>query len=115
MLVGSSPVAIKKINRLHEQFLRITYNDKHSNFEELLFKNNSESKHLNNTETPAIEIYKAANDMFLEIMNDIFNLRGNTYYHLRHTSQFLIDPIHKVFNEVFLHGTQNLDTNTFRN
>ena len=31
-------------------------------------------------------------------MNDIFKLRENTHYDLRHTSQFLIDPIHSVFN-----------------
>ena len=31
-------------------------------------------------------------------MNDIFKLRENTYYNLRHTLQFLVDPIHSVFN-----------------
>ena len=33
-----------------------------------------------------------------DIMNDIFKLRENTHYNLRHTSQFLVDPIHGVFN-----------------
>ena len=33
-----------------------------------------------------------------DIMNNIFRLRGNTHYNLRHGSQFLIDPIHSVFN-----------------
>ena len=36
--------------------------------------------------------------MSSEITNDIFKLRDNTYYHLRHTRQFLGDPIHGVFN-----------------
>ena len=31
-------------------------------------------------------------------MNGIFKLRENTHYNLRHTSQFLVDPIHSVFN-----------------
>lgn len=32
-----------------------------------------------------------------EIMN-VFKLWDETYYHLRHTAQFLIDPKHNVFN-----------------
>ena len=31
-------------------------------------------------------------------MNDIFKIRENTHYNLRHTSQFLVNPIHIVFN-----------------
>ena len=87
-----------KINRLHERCLRIIYNDKHSNFEELLVKDNSVSIHYNNIHTQAIEIYKVANGICPEIMNDIFKLRENTHYNLRGTSQFLVDPIHSVFN-----------------
>ena len=37
-----------KINRLHERCLRIIYNDRSSNFEELLNKDNSVSIHYNN-------------------------------------------------------------------
>ena len=88
-----------KINRLHDRCLRIIYNDKHSNFEELLVKDNSVSIHHNNIHTLPIEIYKVANDICPEIMNDIFKLRENTHYNLRHTSQFLVDPIHSVFND----------------
>ena len=87
-----------KINRLHERCLRIIYNDKHSNFEELLVKDNSVSIHHNNIHTLAIEIYKVANGICLEIMNDIFKLRGNTHYNLRGTSQFLVYLIHSAFN-----------------
>ena len=43
-------------------------------------------------------MYKVANGMSPEIMNDIFKLRENTHYSLRHISQFLVDPIHSVFN-----------------
>ena len=87
-----------KINRLHERCLRIIYNDKHSNFEELLVKDNSVSIHHNNIHTIAIEIYKVANGICPEIMNDIFKLRESTHYNLRSTSQFLLHPIHSVFN-----------------
>ena len=61
-------------------------------------KNNSVSIHHNNIHTLAIELYKVANGMSPEIMNDIFKLRENTHYNLRHTSQFLVDPIHSEFN-----------------
>ena len=86
-----------KINRFHKPCLRIIYNGKHSNFEELLVKDNSVSIHHNNIYI-AIEIYKVANGICPEIMNDIFKLRENTHYNLRGTSQFLVDPIHSVFN-----------------
>ena len=42
-------------------------------------------------------MYKAANGMPPEIMNDLFKSRDNTHYHLRHQSQFLSDLIHSVF------------------
>ena len=87
-----------KINRLHERCLRIIYNDKHSNFEELLVKDSSVSMHHNNIHTLTIEMYKAANGISPKIMNDIFKLRENTHHNLRHTSQFLVDPIYSVFN-----------------
>ena len=64
-----------KINRLHERCLKIIYNDKHLNFEELLVKYNSVSLHHNNIHTLAIEMYKVVNGMSPEIMNDIFKLR----------------------------------------
>ena len=44
-----------KINRLHERCLRIIYNDKLSNFEELLHKDNFVSIHHNNIHALAIE------------------------------------------------------------
>ena len=39
-----------------------------------------------------------ANGISPEIMNEVFKLREETHYHLRHTTQFLLDPIHSVFN-----------------
>ena len=62
-----------KINRLHERCLRMIYNDKISNFEELLNKDNSVSIHHNNIHALAIEMYKVANDMSPDIMNEVSN------------------------------------------
>lgn len=36
--------------------------------------------------------------MSREIMNGIFKLGDNKYYHLRDSSQFLVTPIQSVFN-----------------
>ena len=43
-------------------------------------------------------MYKVVNGISLEIMNEVFKLREEIHYHLRHTTQFLVDPIHRVFN-----------------
>ena len=50
------------------------YNNKISNFEELLNKDNSVSIHHNNIHALAIEMYKVANDMSPDIMNEVFKL-----------------------------------------
>ena len=50
-----------QINRLHERCLRIIRNEKLSNFEELLNRDNSVSVHHNNIHAIAIEIYKVVN------------------------------------------------------
>ena len=74
-----------KINRLHERYFKMIYNDKISNFEELLNKDNSVSIHYNNIHTLAIEMYKVTNDMPPDIMNEVFKLRNTPHYNLRHT------------------------------
>ena len=56
------------------------------------------SIHHNNIHTLAINMYKAANGIPPEMINDVFKLRDNTHYHLRPTSQFFADAIHNVFN-----------------
>ena len=43
-------------------------------------------------------MYKVANDMSPEIMNEVFKLRNTPHYNLRHTSLFSTEPIHSVFN-----------------
>ena len=44
-------------------------------------------------------MYKVINGMSPEIMNDAFKLRDETH-HLRHTTQFPVDPILRVFNGI---------------
>ena len=73
------------------------YNDKLSNFEELLTKDNSVSIHHSNIHALAIEMYKIAT-MSPDIMNEVFKLRNTLHYNLRHTSHFSTDPIHSVYN-----------------
>ena len=64
----------------------------------MLVKDNSVSIHHNNIHILEIRMYKIANGMSPDIMNDIYKLGEDTHYNLRHTSQFLVDPIHSVFN-----------------
>ena len=78
----------------------MTYNDKMSNFEELLNKDNSVSIHHNNIHALAIEMYKVANDMSPDIMNEVFKLKNTPHYNLRHTSNISTDPIHSDYNGI---------------
>ena len=83
-----------KINRLHERYLRIIYNDKTSTFKELLEKDDSVSIHYRNIQTLATEMYTVANGMSPEIMNEIFQFREKPHCNLRYTFEFIIPPIH---------------------
>ena len=87
-----------KINRLHERCLLVIYNDKTSSFEQLLQNDNSVSIHHRNIQTLAIEMYKITNGLLPEIMNEIFQIREESRYNLRYTSQFTIPPIQSVCN-----------------
>ena len=73
------------------------YNDKISNFEKLLNKDNSVSIYHNNIHALAIEMYEVANDMSLDIISGVFKLRNTPHYNLRHTSHFSTGPIHSVY------------------
>ena len=53
-----SRIINKKLNRLHERCLRITYCEKQSSFEELLEKDSSASINERNIQILATEIYK---------------------------------------------------------
>ena len=89
---------ITRLIKLHERCLRIAYNDKKSNFEELLIKDNSISIHHRNIQTIATEMYKFANRMSPEITNEIFQLREINHYNLSETSI----AIYCTFRELYL-------------
>ena len=79
-----------KINRLHERSLRIVYSDQSSTFEELLERDKTFSIHHKNIQSLAIEIYKFVNGLSPEIMNSVFNLKGNNRYRLRNVYELYI-------------------------
>ena len=81
-----------KINKLHEQCLRIIYNGRHSKFVELLNKDNSVSIHYNNIHTHThwlLNCIKLLVKMSPAIMNKVFKLRYTPYHNLQHTSQLI--------------------------
>ena len=53
----------KKMNKLHEQALRIAYDDHCSSFEELLDKGGAVTLHQRNLRAFAIEMYKVSNGL----------------------------------------------------
>ena len=43
-------------------------------------------------------MYKVANGMSPELMTEIFQLTEKAHYNLRYISEFIISPIHSVYN-----------------
>ena len=82
----------KKIKGLHERCLRIIYN-KICNFEEIIEKDNSVSIQHRNIQTLVIEMYKIANGLPPEIMNEIFQGRQESHDSLSYASQFTVATI----------------------
>ena len=62
-----------KINRLHEKCLRIIYNDKKSNFNGLLEKDDSVSIHHQNLPKLAVELLKVSVGLSPQLMMIYFN------------------------------------------
>ena len=87
-----------KINRLHERYLRIIYDDKTISDEQVLEKDDSISLSHWNIQTLAIEMYTVTNGISPEKMNKLFQLRDVSYYNLRYTSPFTIPAIPSVYN-----------------
>ena len=92
-----------KINRLNERFLPIVYNDKKSNFNELLVKDGLVSIHHQNLQKLTVEIFKVSRGLSPDIVNHLFQCREQIPYELRQRSQFQIPWVHSVFS-----GTENL-------
>ena len=88
-----------KINRLHERCLRLIYNEKQLNFEELLEKDDSVSIDIRNLQIVAIEMYKVMNDSFPEIMKEISRIRAENGYNLSHQNTFKRPIVNSVYND----------------
>ena len=73
-------------------------NNNTSSFEQLLENDNSVSIHHRNIQTLATEMYKVTNGLSSEIMGEVFQIREESRYNLRYTSQSTIPPIHSVYN-----------------
>ena len=64
-----------KINRLYERCLRIVYNNKKLNFNELLLmKDGSVSIHHQNLQKLAVEMFKVFEGLSPDIVNELFQL-----------------------------------------
>ena len=72
-----------KINRLHERYLRIVYNDKTSSFKNLLEKYDSISILNRSLQVLATEIFKIKRDISSSIMKGIFEPQAEHPYNLR--------------------------------
>ena len=72
-----------KIDRLHDQSLRIVYSDKTSNFSELLEKDVYFSIHYQNIRQRTIEMFKVSKGLCPEIAKELFQFRHDIPYNLR--------------------------------
>ena len=96
-----------KINRLHERCLRIIYNGKASNFEQLLGKDSSVSIHTRNLRFLALEMFKVAKGLAPTIINDFFPWKETKNYNLRHKLFFKIprnEAVRNVFESIWYLG-----------
>ena len=61
-----------RINKVHEKFLKLLYDDHDSNFKELLDKEGTFTIHQINTQKLMIEMFKAKNDIGPKLLSEIF-------------------------------------------
>ena len=78
----------RKINRLHERCLRITYNDKQSSFKVLLEKDSSVSIHDRKIQCLVAEMCKVSKGLSPPVVSNTFTHKTCHLYNLRHNSQF---------------------------
>ena len=74
-----SRILNKKVNRLHERCLRITYNDNTSSFTDLLEIDNSVSVHHRNIQVLATEPYNFFNSLSPKMVGGCFKLNNTIY------------------------------------
>ena len=67
------------INKIHKRSLRVIYEIKDANFEDLLIKDSSWTIYENNIQALLIEIYKSLNHISSPIMQEFFDLKVTPY------------------------------------
>ena len=77
-----------KINRIHEQALRIVYRDKKSTFNENLEKDNSVKIHIKNIHVLVTEMFEVQKETSPAIMSKVFPITEQNYI-LRNNSNFV--------------------------
>ena len=77
-----------KINKLHERYLQIVYNNNTSTNEELLETDNSLLVHFQNIKALAIELYKVVKGFSHNIMKEVFPLNENSCCNTRSKRTF---------------------------
>ena len=79
-----------KINRLHERYLSLIYNDKCSSFEVLLVKDKSASIHHKNIHALAIGMFNVYTITSPGITQEVFQIKDQGHYFLRNQRDFVV-------------------------
>jgi hypothetical protein len=87
----------KKINKIQERALRITYKDTESTFSELLQKDSAVTIHAKNLQILMTEMYKTKNDQNPSFMQEIF-CENTSHYNLRNNNEFVQPRVRSVNN-----------------
>ena len=83
-----------KISNIHKRALRIAYQEKKSNLQDLLQKDNPASIHMKNLQYLATEIYKVKNSLSPKIMKEVFIFGENQNYDLRSGTHVVARNMH---------------------
>ena len=83
-----------KINNIHKRALRLVYQDKKSNLQDLLQKDNSVSIHMKNLQYLATKISKVKHSLSPEVRKEVFIFQGNENYNLRSDTHLMNKNIH---------------------
>ena len=87
----------KKINKIQERALRITYKDDESTYSELLEKDCAVTIHTKNRQLLMTEMYKTRNDLNPSFMQEIF-CESESHYNLRNNNEFVQTRVRSVGN-----------------
>ena len=87
----------KKINKMQERALRITYKHTEWNFSDLLQKDCAVTIYTKNLQILMTEMYKTRNDLNPSFMQEIF-CENTTHYDLRNNNEFIQPRVRSVNN-----------------